>query len=44
MTDFMLSRRARAKLQDLIAHPHDAQQTLRDYALLWLDLKPRLRK
>ena len=37
MTDFMLTRRARAKLQDLIAHPHDAQPTLRAYALLWLD-------
>src|SRR5215210_3372155 len=37
MTDSMLSRRERAKLQDLIAHPHDARQTLRAYALLWLD-------
>ncbi len=37
MTDFMLTRRERAKLHDLIAHPHDAQPTLRAYALLWLD-------
>jgi transposase len=37
MTDSILSRRERAKLQDLIAHPHDARQTLRAYALLWLD-------
>ena len=37
MTDSILSRRERAKMQDLIAHPHDARQTLRAYALLWLD-------
>src|SRR5215208_4140107 len=37
MTDSILSRRDRAKVQDLIAHPHDARQTLRAYALLWLD-------
>lgn len=37
MTDSILSRRERAKLQDLIAQPHDARQTLRAYALLWLD-------
>lgn len=37
MTDSILSRRERVKMQDLIAHPHDARQTLRAYALLWLD-------
>lgn len=37
MTDSILSRRERAKMQDLIAQPHDARQTLRAYALLWLD-------
>lgn len=37
MTDSILSRRERAKLQDLIAHSHDARQTLRAYVLLWLD-------
>ncbi|HKG97529.1 MAG TPA: helix-turn-helix domain-containing protein [Pyrinomonadaceae bacterium] len=37
MADSILSRRERAKMQDLIAHPHDARQTLRAYALLWLD-------
>ena len=37
MTDSILSRRERAKMQDLIAHAHDARQTLRAYALLWLD-------
>ena len=37
MTDTILSRRDRAKMQDLIAHSHDARQTLRAYALLWLD-------
>lgn len=37
MTDFILSRSERAKMQDLIAHSHDARQTLRAYALLWLD-------
>ncbi len=37
MTYSILSRRERAKLQDLIAHSHDARQTLRAYALLWLD-------
>ena len=37
MTDSILNRRERAKMQDLLAHPHDARQTLRAYALLWLD-------
>ena len=37
MTDSILSRRERAKVQDLIAHPHDARLSLRAYALLWLD-------
>ena len=37
MTDSILSRRERAKMQDLITHSHDARQTLRAYALLWLD-------
>lgn len=37
MTNSILSRRERAKMQDLIAHSHDARQTLRAYALLWLD-------
>jgi transposase len=37
MTDSILSRKERAKVQDLITHPHDARQTLRAYALLWLD-------
>ena len=37
MTDSILNRRERAKMQDLIAHPHDARQTLRACALLWLD-------
>lgn len=37
MTDSMLSRKERAKLVDLLAHPHDARQALRAYALLWLD-------
>ena len=37
MTDSILNCRERAKVQDLIAHPHDARQTLRAYALLWLD-------
>jgi len=37
MTDSILSRRERAKVQDLIAHPQDARLSLRAYALLWLD-------
>ena len=37
MSNSILSRRERAKMQDLIAPPHDARQTLRAYALLWLD-------
>lgn len=37
MTDSILSRRERAKMQDLIAHSHDARQTLRASALLWLN-------
>ncbi len=37
MTDSILSRRERVKVQDLIAHPHDARLSLRAYALLWLD-------
>jgi transposase len=37
MTDSILSRRERTKLQDLVAQPHDARQTVRAYALLWLD-------
>jgi transposase len=37
MTDSVLSRRERAKIQDLIAHSHDARLSLRAYALLWLD-------
>ena len=37
MTDSILSRRERAKMQDLIAHSHDARLSLRAYALLWLD-------
>jgi transposase len=37
MSNSILSRRERAKMQDLIAQPHDARQTLRAYALLWLD-------
>lgn len=37
MTDSILSRRERAKIQHLIASSHDARQTLRAYALLWLN-------
>lgn len=37
MTDSILSRTERAQMQDLIAHPRDARQALRAYALLWLD-------
>ncbi len=37
MTDSILSRRERVKVEDLISPPHDARQTLRAYALLWLD-------
>lgn len=37
MTDSILSRRERAKMQDLITHSHDGRLSLRAYALLWLD-------
>src|SRR5215210_2020452 len=37
MINSILSYRERAKMQDLIAHSHEARQTLRAYALLWLD-------
>jgi transposase len=37
MTDSILSRKERAKVQELITHLHDARLSLRAYALLWLD-------
>lgn len=35
--DFVLNSKDRVKLQALITHPHDARQTVRAYAVLWLD-------
>lgn len=37
MINSILSRRERAEMQSSFASPHDARQTLRAYALLWLD-------